>query len=298
MKLLKKNFHIILLFLYGFWDSFYVKEPFLYLFTQMKGKIKRRSTKEVVAPSFSLLKSDLFIFNYLYLILYSCISYYIISFLEEESVTYYKYFITYLIHIYFNLFLTISIYISMICIFLVGIVINIIELDYLSSSNIYNCMNNQVSFMNLPFIMSQNLIGIAIPPIIMIQNTVLKRIPYIGFYFICFLTSILYSLYTFEYIFSHYSTLKRLSIIESNLPYFFGFGLNLFIPIYLSSYHGLFISNGVWSILFPIFILLGHRSNRKLSISKHRLRLFALPVKIITFILHFILIHVCKKECK
>ncbi|EDO43520.1 predicted protein, partial [Nematostella vectensis] len=96
---------------------------------------------------------------------------------------------------------------------------------------------------------------------------------------------LLYSLYVFEYkwINMDWSAPKRLAYIESNWPYFIGFGLPLAV---LTSLPSSFVVSGcVFAIFFPLFIISGNESN-VVETNQFPIRIFAVVVWLTNKIFH------------
>ncbi|CAO1353700.1 unnamed protein product [Diamesa hyperborea] len=124
------------------------------------------------------------------------------------------------------------------------------------------------------------LFSLLVQVLFLLQSMVVAFIPYAG-NVLCFLhMSLLYSLYSFEYKWFNqgYELHKRLTFIESNWPYYFGFGIVLAGLTQL--FDSFFVSGCIFSMLFPLFILSGNESSPKQISCEFPLRFFSLVVTI------------------
>ncbi|CRK95624.1 CLUMA_CG009082, isoform A [Clunio marinus] len=119
--------------------------------------------------------------------------------------------------------------------------------------------------------------SLIVQSLFLFQSMSMSFVPYMGkllsFLHIC----LLYSLYSFEYKWFNqgYELHKRLLLIESNWPYFLGFG---FILALLTQACDSFVINGcLFSMFFPLFIISSSESSPQQRIN-YPLRCFSLVV--------------------
>lgn len=133
-------------------------------------------------------------------------------------------------------------------------------------------------------LIADTLISLLIQVLFLLQSTIIKYLP-IPVPFACSILyivhmSLLCSLYAFEYKWFNmgWELHKRLTYIETNWPFFIGFGLPLAILSELPN--SLVISGCVFSVLFPLFILSANEATPKVSVCETPLKLFSLVVVI------------------
>jgi len=137
------------------------------------------------------------------------------------------------------------------------------------------------SFQSIAKFVADNLFSVMTEALFLIQTMVVGfiPIPIIGYFATLFHLSLLYALYSFEYKWINLglSLHQRLEYIESNWPYFFGFGtpLALMTTILTDNY---FINGCIFSILFPLFIISGNEARPFRDSADISLRLFSIVV--------------------
>lgn len=134
-------------------------------------------------------------------------------------------------------------------------------------------------------LIADNIINLLIQLLFLGQSILVKYLP-LPVPFACSVLyivhmSMLCSLFAFEYKWFNmgWELHKRLTYIETNWPFFIGFGLPLAILSELPN--SFFISGCVFSLLFPLFILSANETTPKVSVCETPLKLFSLVVAII-----------------
>ncbi|XP_030383028.1 etoposide-induced protein 2.4 homolog [Scaptodrosophila lebanonensis] len=127
------------------------------------------------------------------------------------------------------------------------------------------------------------LFSMVVQILFLIQSMLVNLVPvkYVGSS-LCFVhLCLLYSLYSFEYKWFNmgWELHRRLTYIENNWPYFFGFGIPLTVLTNLSS--SVIVSSCIFSIFFPLFILSGNEAKPIVDTTHISLRLFS-PVVFIS----------------
>ncbi|KAM8716666.1 hypothetical protein ACLKA7_003528 [Drosophila subpalustris] len=127
------------------------------------------------------------------------------------------------------------------------------------------------------------LFSMVVQMLFLVQSMLVNLVPvkYVGST-LCFVhLCLLYSLYSFEYKWFNmgWELHRRLTYIEKNWPYFFGFGIPLTVLTNMSS--SVIVSSCIFSIFFPLFILSGNEAKPIVDTTDFSLRLFS-PVVFIS----------------
>lgn len=161
--------------------------------------------------------------------------------------------------------------------FLLSKVVNSLWFQDIADSA-YRYSRGRPQFMSsVSMLLADSIFNVGVQTFFLFQAMIVNYIPIymIGSVLSVVHMCLLYSLYAFEYKWFHmgWELHKRLKYIETNWPYFIGFGLPLAILTGLSD--SWFVSGCVFSILFPLFIISGNEATPETGVCDYPLHLFS-----------------------
>ncbi|KAK9875780.1 hypothetical protein WA026_009572 [Henosepilachna vigintioctopunctata] len=143
-----------------------------------------------------------------------------------------------------------------------------------------------LSWQSVSLWIADTIFSITVQTLFLIQAMLISYIPYYGIGYLLSLIHmcLLYSLYAFEYKWFNmrWELHRRLAYIERNWPYFIGFGFPL--AVITQMLNSWMLSGGIFSLLFPFFIISGTEANPVDNVRVYPLHLFSLAVKIANMI--------------
>ncbi|XP_014275693.1 etoposide-induced protein 2.4 homolog [Halyomorpha halys] len=159
--------------------------------------------------------------------------------------------------------------------------------DIADSAYRYSCGRPQL-LPNIGKLVADVTFSVLIQAFFVIQTCLVNYFPVapFGYIFALIHNCLLYSLYSFEYKMYNmgWELHKRLNFIESNWPYFIGFGLPLAILTSLTPSY--ILSGCIFSILFPLLIISANEASPVTNSTPGRLPLFSLVIFLSNTVFH------------
>jgi len=166
--------------------------------------------------------------------------------------------------------------------YLLSKIVNAIWFQDIADLAFRNSKGRPLTTMNISVMISDTVFTIVVEVIFLIQGSLISLLPIkiIGSALNLLHLCLLHSLYSFEYKwFSQGLSLhKRLDFVETNWPYFLGFGLPL--AVLTSMPKSTVVAGCVFSILFPLFIVSGNQASIVPSPGIPPLNIFAPTINI------------------
>jgi len=176
--------------------------------------------------------------------------------------------------------------------FLLSKIVNAIWFQDIADLAFQSSDGKAIVNLSISIMLADTVFSIVVECLFLLQAKVISMLPIEAIASMCNLAHqcLLHSLYSFEYKwFSQGLELhKRLESIETNWPYFIGFGLPLAMLTSLPSSQ--IVAGCVFSIAFPLFIVAGHQGTVIASTGVPRLNIFA-PTLQVTNLLFFRTLH-------
>jgi len=166
--------------------------------------------------------------------------------------------------------------------FLLSKIVNAIWFQDIADLAFRNSKGRPLTTMNISVMISDTVFTLVVETIFLVQGSIISLLPIkiIGSALNLLHLCLLHSLYSFEYKwFSQGLSLhKRLDFIETNWPYFLGFGLPL--AVLTSMPKSTVVAGCVFSILFPLFIVSANQASIVPSAGIPPLNIFAPTISI------------------
>lgn len=170
--------------------------------------------------------------------------------------------------------------------FLLSKIVNAIWFQDIADLAFRSTQGRPLVNLSISIMIADTVISIVVESIFLIQGKVISLLPIqiIGSAFNLLHLCLLHSLYSFEYKwFSQGLELhRRLDLVETNWPYFLGFGLPLAVITSLPSSQ--VVAGCVFSIVFPLFIVAGNQACIVPSPGVPALNIFAPTITISNYI--------------
>ncbi|KAL3266975.1 hypothetical protein HHI36_011124 [Cryptolaemus montrouzieri] len=161
--------------------------------------------------------------------------------------------------------------------FLLSKAVNSLWFQDIADSAYRSSRGKPPSWQSVSVWIADSIFSVAVQLLFLIQTMLVSYVPIypLGSVFSLVHMSLLYSLYAFEYKWFNmgWELHRRLAYIERNWPYFIGFGLPLAVITQLPS--SWVLSGGLFSLLFPFFIVSGNEANPVDDVGIYPLRLFS-----------------------
>lgn len=161
--------------------------------------------------------------------------------------------------------------------FLLSKIVNSLWFQDIADSAYRYSRGRPVMLTSLSKLIADSLFSILVQALFLLQALVVNWIPLVmlGDILCLIHMCMLYSLYAFEYKWFNmgWELHKRLTFIESNWPYFIGFGLPLAVLTQMTS--NWVISGCIFSVLFPLFIISGNEASPVTDTCDYPLQLFS-----------------------
>lgn len=166
--------------------------------------------------------------------------------------------------------------------FILSKIVNALWFQNIADSAYRHSRGRPLAIPSVSLLLADSVFSIVIESLFLIQAMLCSYIPlqFVGYLLSTIQICMLYSLYAFEYKWFNmgWELHKRLDYIETNWPYFIGFGCPLAIVTQL--FDNFIISGCIFSVLFPFFIVSANEATPVIGASDVSLKVFQLVITI------------------